>query len=223
VPPARPPLRPRAGLSLIEILVTLGIVAALAALLTPALTQMQLKARTAQCLSNMHQAGIAILSYAKDNDGGLPTQKTDNLTIYDPNGWVGQIRTYLNDRWTVLLCPESSATRKSVSYVYNGFASTARAQGAPLNVVKLQMLEHPSRDILLVDQLSSFKTEGYGSYLAAMVEQPDLWWGYPHPYGGQRYGARSVLFADGHVTLAPKGTLRGSQMYWPPELPPEQP
>lgn len=64
------------GFTLIELLVVVAIIAVIAALLLPALGKMQESGRTAQCLSNMRQMGIAVRLYAQDNDGLLPWGKS---------------------------------------------------------------------------------------------------------------------------------------------------
>ena len=58
--------------TLIELLVVIAIIAVLAALLLPALNSAQQAGRKAACLSNLRQLGIAIQSYAGDNDGRIP-------------------------------------------------------------------------------------------------------------------------------------------------------
>jgi len=60
------------GFTLIELLVVMAIIALLAALLLPALTTAQQASRKAACLSNLRQVGIAVASYAHDNDGRIP-------------------------------------------------------------------------------------------------------------------------------------------------------
>ncbi len=61
------PAPPRTAFTLIELLVVIAIIAILAALLLPALALAKKQAQGAKCMSNLHQVGIAWLSYAGDS------------------------------------------------------------------------------------------------------------------------------------------------------------
>lgn len=57
--------------TLIELLVGSAIIAILAAILFPVFAQAREKARSASCLSNMKQLGLALNMYQQDYDGTL--------------------------------------------------------------------------------------------------------------------------------------------------------
>jgi prepilin-type N-terminal cleavage/methylation domain-containing protein len=57
------PRSERAGFTILELLVVIGVVGLLAALLVPAVQGARGAARQAQCLSHLHQIGIAAQNY----------------------------------------------------------------------------------------------------------------------------------------------------------------
>src|SRR5262245_53902631 len=68
-----PPRRLRAhAFSLIELLVVIGIIAILIGLLIPTLHGARAASRRTACLSNLRQIGVAIHTYANDNNGSIP-------------------------------------------------------------------------------------------------------------------------------------------------------
>lgn len=63
----------RAGFTLVELLVVIGIIAVLIGILLPTLTKAQDSAKSTQCKSNLRQFGIAFNAYLADNKGrGYP-------------------------------------------------------------------------------------------------------------------------------------------------------
>ena len=62
----------RAGFTLVELLVVVGIIAILVAILLPALNHARKKAQAVSCASNMRQLYLSCLLFAQDNGGHLP-------------------------------------------------------------------------------------------------------------------------------------------------------
>jgi len=62
----------KSAFTLIELLVVIAIIGVLAALLFPVISRAKESARSAACLSNLHQIGIALQVYVSDNQNHLP-------------------------------------------------------------------------------------------------------------------------------------------------------
>ena len=64
--------RLQGGFSLVELLMTIAIIALLAGMLLPAITLIRRSAQETSCRNNLRQVGIAAFAYAGDHDGHLP-------------------------------------------------------------------------------------------------------------------------------------------------------
>lgn len=65
--------RRRHAFTLIELLMVIAIISILASLLLPVLGNAQRKAKSAGCLSNLHQFGVALELYVDDDNDHLPS------------------------------------------------------------------------------------------------------------------------------------------------------
>src|SRR6267143_3125457 len=81
--------------TLIELLVMMAVLALLAALLLPALSNAKEKGRRAACLSNLRQVALAARVFMDENDGGL---------FHHHEGWV------LDDGTLVDMLPPDAAS-----------------------------------------------------------------------------------------------------------------
>jgi prepilin-type processing-associated H-X9-DG protein/prepilin-type N-terminal cleavage/methylation domain-containing protein len=99
--------------TLMELLVVITIIALLAGMLLPAISQVRTAAKGSICKSNERQVYIAYHSYAEDWEGLLPRQ--DTVTAYNPNdvqrGQSSAINEqscsqYTNHHPKVMVCPE---------------------------------------------------------------------------------------------------------------------
>ena len=83
--------------TLVELLVVIAIIAVLAALLLPALSRAQAQARSALCINNLRQWGLAYHQYAGDNRDALPRrgQGVQPLAQIDrPEDWFNALPPY---------------------------------------------------------------------------------------------------------------------------------
>ncbi len=114
----------RAGFTLVELLVVIGILSLLIAILLPALTQAKHHARRMACAGNLRQVGVAIHLYADDFEDTIPFgpagrpitgsnfytvtgDVTSLLSLEDgaPVGLGLLLEDYLKQQPTVMFCP----------------------------------------------------------------------------------------------------------------------
>src|ERR1044071_6268628 len=121
------------GFTLIELLVVVAIIAILAALLLPALSNAKAAAKRSSCVSNLRQVNLAIALYADEFDDSLPILPVPNPY---PNG-VGAyykelVKGYLgltgppSAAEVVFACPSDPDLHLQVghaftSYTFNGY------------------------------------------------------------------------------------------------------
>lgn len=89
------------GFTLIELLVVVAIIAVLVAILLPALGAAREQAKSAQCLSDLKQFGLAFTAYGVDNDDFFALVEGPSLIFK----WMGRTLPYIQNNDGVFDCP----------------------------------------------------------------------------------------------------------------------
>lgn len=90
----------RQGMTLVELMVVIGLICVLVGLLLPAVRRARQQAYQAQCASQLHQLGVALVNYSNDNSGWLPAWS--GWHVYPPGSpgddpgkaWTEQLTPY---------------------------------------------------------------------------------------------------------------------------------
>ena len=207
------PTRKRLGFTLVELLVTIAIIAILAALLTPVVGKMIERARESTCVSNLKQLSVGAALYCGDHDGAFP----DSTDYIPPNPPPYGVPNY--QFWVPL---------RDLGYVtHSGYASNKGAYFCPSNLAN-RILPWPKQgwttygyNVNLIGQRRGSVSKKIAllmdSYNELTKNADPVMYGsrYGNPwqqnYGVHR-GGQNVAFVDGHVewvnlTPHPTGTM----------------
>jgi len=125
------PLR-KAAFSLIELLVTIAIIALLAALILPALSRAKESGRSTACRGNLHQIGVALQMYVQENKEIMPTMYDEPMgTNFQTNlPTINNTLSNLLGSLQVLCCPSDNAQifqQTGSSYSWNSLLNGQNA------------------------------------------------------------------------------------------------
>ncbi len=159
------------GFTLIEMLISVAIIAVLAALLIPAINGVRDRAAQSKCISNLRSLATGVLAYAGDNDGELP-QEYNNVAPKGGSGrnrWNLQIAPYVGydtmqsasgtavesaRRFPTMFCPSCSASWRGKSWFLSDYAPNGRIitnAGTGMAPLRLASIMNPSQKVLLVE------------------------------------------------------------------------
>lgn len=219
--------------TLIELLISIAIIAILASLLLPALNKARERARGISCVSNLKQCGQGILSYAISAYDVISFQYLNAGQMT----WAMDLELFQPLKKSIA-CPVNPEKTPNANYSYgirignssessaSGFGTYCEAYfGNPLFTVpttkwdgssvtgigcNLKRLKMPSLYLLLADSVVwEAGRNDSGKQLYKLNE-------YMSPKSGLHFrhlGSLNYLAADGHAATASCGQLRGSKIF----------
>lgn len=189
------------GVTLIEILVVVGILAVMATLLLPVAQKVLEATRTTHCSSNLRQVAAVLKSYMAENNNSFPPA---NATKAMGVSWTGlwyapstgidvspaAYAGSLGDLAKITVCPKNKISGTNYPYCVN--YNVMVASGAS-SAVKYINVNRPSEVVWMADSAAG-KDWGVGVQSATSG-----WSRLSNRHGEEKL--MNVLWVDGHVTL----------------------
>jgi len=132
--------------TLIELLVVIAIISLLAAMLMPAVNRAKESGKSAACISNLRQIGIALQVYVDSNNNRLPFMRDQMIGTNQPTNSLKGVEVVLKDELgntNVLRCPSDRAQvfeQTGSSYAWNSLLNGQPANN--LNVFGMHFDPH---------------------------------------------------------------------------------
>jgi prepilin-type N-terminal cleavage/methylation domain-containing protein len=210
--------RPYQGFTLVELLVVLAIIAMMASLLLPVLSQAKSSATLAKCKSNIRQMGLALTMYVGDYAKYPPSFSSPRdllapyLTVRSPHLADAQFPS----------CPQRADRHLLTDYWYNELATvwpvfsslpnlivTPREHSYSLGGDAARRIQTLESDVKVPSDMIAF-TEPVGTAIPPVQLQGqtlDSSWYYPYTGREEYYPHKSgvtQVFCDSHVEFVKK-------------------
>ena len=185
----------REGMSVVEILVVLGVLATLIATCAFGAKSVGQRMQTAKCGANLRQLGSVALVYAADHDMSLPV--TSHQRSSGGVSWTKTLQDYAGGNRS-FRCP-SDERQRSYTYVINDYLTPHPAGAPDLDYSRLSRLENPSRTFLFAEAAATHANVDhfhFTTYLGLSLP-PEI---FASQVGVKRHqGTANYVFADGHL------------------------
>jgi len=148
--------------TLVELLAAVAVMALLATLAILGVQSATDKSKSARCLSNLRQLGVAINAYAADNNGLMPAPKDDPKS--GGERWVTLVIPYVGEqkgRNSIFLCPaEKKQPPDNLANQWHYLRTDAAVHSGDVPAFptgprglarRLMTLQKPSQTLILVD------------------------------------------------------------------------
>ena len=212
VPQGRVTVR-RRGVTLIEVLVVIVIIAVLAAMGFPLIRGMRESADAATCMSNLRQVGMALNMYAGDHGQKYPALQPETSHETGERGdiWPGLVARagYLWNYEGDLPCGTGIWTCPSCDFMSNAYGGYGVVEDAVFvygekyptgseerGSLRISRIERPADTWLVGDACQKAEETNKGWY--AIWSKPSKWES-GHPPAERHGGKANVCMVDGHV------------------------
>jgi len=204
------------GFTLIELLVVIAIIAALIAILMPALGAARDQARRVHCVSNQKTLLLAWLMYKDDNDNKLVGGHTGSC----PHDWVqgparigdplelkkqgirrGMLFRYVSDTVDVYRCPSDRRKLAAPHYAFRSYSIAGGMNGEAeiFGAVPLKLyteIKNPANKYVFVEEI-----DPRGWNQGSWVLNPTKWKQWVDTIAIWHNKQSTLGFADGHVEI----------------------
>jgi len=217
----------RAGFTLVELLVVIGIIAVLVGVLMPALSKARRQAQQVACCSNMRQLAGAFIMYVNDNGGYFPRPAANSLFL--PEDWIfyqtyagrnpndSSIQKYLGKTFDprIYRCPADDVeTHKThfeggplgfARYEYSYSVNELICHTWPYDTLKITQVKHSSEKVLMIDESANTIEDGCWAWQASLGIDGN-WLSVRHEFKGEHdaeafIGHGNAAFVDGHAEM----------------------
>ncbi|MFA6960908.1 MAG: prepilin-type N-terminal cleavage/methylation domain-containing protein [Opitutaceae bacterium] len=222
-------IRPVRGFTLVELLTVIAIVGVLAGILIPVISSARARSKSAACMGNLRQIGVAMQLYAKANHNNLPKPLDKTQAEWQKQTWMYQLNPYLENRGElttadrlalcfdgVFRCPAKPewalmgtgvTDDNRISYGMSTFDKEGAGMASREIARNLNIFQEPARTMLVMDRATFTAAENPAQQPPYM---PNNRYIYRDAEGLWHGGNDNVLFLDGHVEAVPKNGLN----YW---------
>ena len=199
--PPTPPFRLEgngrpAGFTLVELLVTIVIIAVLATVTSVVARQLITRSQTMACANNLRVIGLASLAYSQDHQSNLPASSHQRRS--GRKSWSVDLQAYAGDSLP-LRCAQDTDPQRPYSYVINDNLLPLSV-GSPLpDFSKTHRIPEPSATVLFIEAVDGH-TGGDHAHFSNFRGAPIPWDSFRREVAMDRHGSSAnFLFVDGHV------------------------
>lgn len=224
-------MRKVTGLTLVELLVVIGIIAVLISILLPTLNKAQRASQKIMCASNLRQLTTAWMLYANDNNGYcMPSRDYtagmgyiykfwsgtwDGANLHPERGFIGSYMRNIPIR----ACPSyehyaPNNGQLGIAYNYFYLSPSANIDGSQTiggvwkcNYTKVSKIRNSSQKVVFADCERNNKKNPMVTETTPFLCPPS--YNYPG-FIGRHGGLGNVAWADGHVSSVVPRVLRPS-------------